>query len=125
MSVFWSCLSFQFLTSLANLMIDSQLLTLNLVSSFHCFVCLKCVSTIIDEICAKPLMSRRNGSSSTTHLKSLLLSSNISLASLSKASKYFGFKSNLCGFLLASKLSYVSKKTRYALPATIDLFYVS
>ena len=56
-------------------------------------------------LCAKFSMSRRNGTFSTTHRRTLLFSSKIRLVSLSKISKYFGFNSNLCCFLFSSRSS--------------------
>ena len=58
------------------------------------------------------LMSRRNGTLSTTHLEYLPFSSNIQFVSLPHFSKYFSFNSNRCCCLFSSKLSYVSKAHR-------------
>ena len=53
----------------------------------------------------KRLMSRRKGTFSTTHRKTLIFPSTIRLLSLWELSKYFGFNSNLCCCLFSSSSS--------------------
>ena len=69
-------------------------------------------------------MSRRSGTLLTSHPNYLLFSSNLGLVSLAISSKYFGFKSDLCCFLLSSKMPCVSTKHRWADLAVIFLFCV-